>query len=661
VVLAVAVAFLLAIPSTPLFTPHEAPAVKSAVRAPGLPPMYPPGHPMPLQGLNGSVYDEQLGLTFTQNFTSLVYNVTAIEQKDPVSGTGPAYLLNGLSDTGYWYQVGVSWDWAPGQAPGTGFDMIYEVWNTTQGSVFPAGGGGGLLGFSGPVNPGDSVSIQLHFASGQVVMLASDRNTGANASVSYSSEGASSFVGLPGNTANYNGYFSGLMTEWYHASLYTGDEQKVIYNSSSPVSSAWMWIDEFGCTNSNCTTRSSVFFHYTPVPVKYTDPTFLVAFSAGGATEFSDAYAFITGSQSLASLTISYSVDGGGKHGPPILVYYSGGDQKAEPLGSANSTFLLDPGSNWTVSSSLPGSNGQERWKTLGEISGNATGAQVVSLVYCHQYSVNFSAGVEGGGTGYSPPTVSYIEFGETNLTSTGVTVWADAGSLATWPSDLQGSNGAERWATNSTVAVVGAPGNEADTYTHQYYVSIGASPPEGGAVSFLAGWLDSGSYAVLNGTASSGWELAGWTGTYPGNFTSARVPVGGPINESALFYPGLTMSVLGEGSVGYSYTNTSGSVSSGKLTIFAATGTTVDVMAEPSSPFYSFAGWSGGVLGGGEPQRQVQLSAPAQVTASFGYNFATVGISAAALAMAAVGLGSVLLTRKRKFARRIQGRPEMT
>lgn len=57
-----------------------------------------------------AVYDEQIGATFTQNFTSLAFNVTAVEQTDPVSNDGPAYLLNGLASSGFWYQVGVSWN-----------------------------------------------------------------------------------------------------------------------------------------------------------------------------------------------------------------------------------------------------------------------------------------------------------------------------------------------------------------------------------------------------------------------------------------------------------------------------------------------------------------------------------------------------------------------
>ncbi|MEM4093255.1 MAG: hypothetical protein QW837_09485, partial [Conexivisphaerales archaeon] len=55
-------------------------------------------------------WDEQLGESFTQSFTSMAFNVTAIAQESSY-GYGPAYLLNGLSNTGYWYQVGLSYDW----------------------------------------------------------------------------------------------------------------------------------------------------------------------------------------------------------------------------------------------------------------------------------------------------------------------------------------------------------------------------------------------------------------------------------------------------------------------------------------------------------------------------------------------------------------------
>src|SRR5579885_1564621 len=107
-------------------------------------------------------YDEQIGETFTQSFTSMAYNVTAVPQVDE-SGYGPAYLLNGLSNTGYWYQVGLSYDWS---GIGTGFAMVYEIWDPSGKSIFPTTGGGGVQGFSGPVHAGDIVLLNLYFGTG---------------------------------------------------------------------------------------------------------------------------------------------------------------------------------------------------------------------------------------------------------------------------------------------------------------------------------------------------------------------------------------------------------------------------------------------------------------------------------------------------------------
>ena len=55
-------------------------------------------------------WDEQLGESFTQDSTIMDMNVTAIAQADSY-GYGPAYLLAGLSNTGYWYEVGISFNW----------------------------------------------------------------------------------------------------------------------------------------------------------------------------------------------------------------------------------------------------------------------------------------------------------------------------------------------------------------------------------------------------------------------------------------------------------------------------------------------------------------------------------------------------------------------
>src|SRR5208282_3025195 len=159
-------------------------------------------------------------------------------------------------------------------------------------SIFPTNGGGGLKSFSGPVNSGDLVLLNLYFtANGQVEMLALDQNTEAQASETFSTEGATYFAGSPNAAANAQGFFTGLMTEWYHAKPYYGDESQVTYSDNSfNLSSAWMWMDEWQPPNGPTQFASSIQVTYL------SNPTQLQSFSSNGATEYSSAYQFITGS-----------------------------------------------------------------------------------------------------------------------------------------------------------------------------------------------------------------------------------------------------------------------------------------------------------------------------------------------------------------------------
>ncbi|MDG7037066.1 MAG: hypothetical protein JRN37_07560 [Nitrososphaerota archaeon] len=245
-----------------------------------------------LQGTNstasGPTWDEQLGESFTQDFASLAFNVTAIAQVSG-SGYGPAYLLNGLSNTGYWYQVSLSYHW---NGPGTGFNMNYEVFNPSGTSIFPTTGGSGMDSFSGPVNSGDLVFLNLYFdnSTGVVRMYAYDWNTGASASESFSSEGATYFQGQNGYSyANSNGFFTGLMTEWYHTNPYYGSEQQVTYTEQGfQFTSAWLWVDEY-----NTNTKQILFSTSTSTPISLT--TQLYPYSSNGAVEYASSNEFITG------------------------------------------------------------------------------------------------------------------------------------------------------------------------------------------------------------------------------------------------------------------------------------------------------------------------------------------------------------------------------
>ena len=265
-------------------------SVSSAVVSPpfkGLPTFHPQG--LPLARANPYLtYDEQAGTTFTQDFTSLAFNVSAVAQTG-LDGVGPAYLLNGLSNAGYWYQVGLSWKWpSANDVPLPGFSMNFEVFDQSGFSVFPTTGGGGID--SVQVNAGDLVVLTLNFAGTDVFMQATDWNTTSSATESYPAFGASHFLGLP-NMLSSNGFFTGLMTEEYHSAPYYGTSQPVVYQEDNyNTSSAWLWIDEF-----NTNTFQPVFSNATSSPISLANASMLNYVSFHGMPEAIDAQEFITG------------------------------------------------------------------------------------------------------------------------------------------------------------------------------------------------------------------------------------------------------------------------------------------------------------------------------------------------------------------------------
>lgn len=238
-------------------------------------------------------YDEQVGVTFSDNFPKLAFNVTAVAQSDPTTGTGPAYLLNGLTDVGFWYQVGLSYNW-PGSG-GTalhGFRMSFEVFSPyypyCNGSIFPTACGGGLDNLV--VNPGDTVQLSLQFSGGNVEMRAQDWNTGSAASESYSSEGASQFVGLD-SPANTYGFFTGLMTEQYFSTPYYGAGRQVVYRQTGLViSSGTLWMDEF-----NTNPLQPVFSDQKPSLVDFSNTVLLQYFASHGTAEAASSNELVTG------------------------------------------------------------------------------------------------------------------------------------------------------------------------------------------------------------------------------------------------------------------------------------------------------------------------------------------------------------------------------
>jgi hypothetical protein len=444
-------------------------------------------------------YDEQIGLTFTDTFASLAYNVTAVSQANS-DGYGPAYLLNGLTEKGYWYQVGVSWNWNPGTTPGTGFAMNYEVWDTNGYSIFPTDGGGGLAAFSGAVNSGDRVLLILNFTSGSVVMHVSDLTTGAVASIRYSSEGASSFVGLI-YPSDSHGYFSGLMTEEYHSSPYFGNELAVNYTSSTPLANGFLWADEF-----TVSPRSSVF--YGQKFVTFTNPSLIQTFSRNGSTSYANAKSFVTGALNEESLTLRFTVVGGGTgYGAPLLTYVLNGSTRTATITSTAASYMADTGSAWSVSTELRGGSGNERWMTSNQTGGTLTSFVSETLTYYHQYLCVFGYKVVGGGAGYSPPSVLFVQNGKPSTTAgLGISTWIDSGTDYNYSTSLGGGAAGERWeAGGTTSGVITGPLNPEVAYRHQYgltvsYVLLGGGSPSAPVLSGIA-LSEAFSFRVANST----------------------------------------------------------------------------------------------------------------------------------------------------------------
>src|SRR6266571_3139198 len=191
-------------------------------------------------------YDQQVSLIFSQDFSSLSYNVTAVPQQDSY-GFGPAYLLNGKSDSGYWYQVGVAYNWplATGTSYVSGYHFIWEVFYPNGSTNNPV-----LSRVPDRVNQGDTVRLSLSFSGSSVVMGALDYNTGASSSHSYTAGGGSIFKGSSSSRATRTP--TSLMTEWYHASPSETSMKQVTYSEpNAPISSAWICIGEYAPSNPN--------------------------------------------------------------------------------------------------------------------------------------------------------------------------------------------------------------------------------------------------------------------------------------------------------------------------------------------------------------------------------------------------------------------------
>ena len=597
-------------------------------------------------------YDEQLGVTFTQDLSSLSYNVSALAQTDS-NGYGPAYILNGLTAAGYWYQVGISYHWpAEGGGYNTGFAFSYEVFGPDGGAVYPSQGSG-LGTFSGPVHSGDSVLLSLTFFGSSVSMVAEDWATGASARESYLSFGATTFVGDRSSPSNSHGFFTGVMTEWYHVSPYSGNEGKVTYtNTDTAISSAWFWIDEFNPSSSG----PPIFYNETQSPVAFASPEQFYPFSSNGATMYGSAHQFITGQLNAASSRILLTPATTTSALPTFTADYtlSGLPQASSISAGQSTTVEADPGTTITVgvnASSIPSGS---MWAFSG-VSNSATfdAGTNVTYVFYQIVEEHVSYQVAPGGSPLPSSAVPELIYDlppsqpsatpaaaafHQALGATPVVIFAVLGSTASLNGSIAATDG-HRWAANPQGWAISGPDSIPDPIPiyEQFQVSVGYSVAGGGSLlyppDFLAnafgsqvsipisdrnstGWFDTGSRfsftQVINGSSSGERWLAAPAVQSPSPTPNAMAFVINQEQTISETYNHQYLATLGANdAAGGNLSRESGWINAGgNLNVTAS-----------ANPQWEFASWTGsgdGAYSGTNPSISILVNAPLAENATF-------------------------------------------
>jgi hypothetical protein len=187
-----------------------------------------------------------------------------------------------------------------------------------------------------------------------------------------------------------------------------------------------------------------------------------------------------------SQVTFNYQVSGGGSgYSAPSVTYTSLGLPQTVTAGPT-ATVWADSGSTYNYSTNpLTGSNGGERWQASNGTSGTISSSATIAPIYYHQYMMNLSYVVSGGGSP-TTPTFTASKFGSSTpvtLTGSATGSWFDASAAWSVTNPLGGSSGSERWQTNQAVSgTVSAASTTVFAYYHQYLQTLSYSVSGGGS-----------------------------------------------------------------------------------------------------------------------------------------------------------------------------------
>jgi hypothetical protein len=339
------------------------------------------------------------------------------------------------------------------------------------------------------------------------------------------SPSSTSQVGMFNVTYQANGYRTWTLSrnDGLPFQVYTDSYSQVIIGGYSPNPSSERW-----CFSSSCPgvaigygagNFSTTIVYYDLLAQQ---PTLNAIYGGSPTTGFS----YYTAPQNFGSVDAPYP-------------------QQAS-LSTAQQTYWILRGSQVSLPAVIPGGPG-ERWSAAGPTTWSiSVPYSMNSVSYYHQYLVTFGYNIEDGGTGYSPPSVSYSLSGSPQMTPAGGQTWADATGYS-FSSELPGSSSNERWEVSQQGSgLIASPGSVTTTYYHQFPILLsyeivgggGSSPPQITATYFgltvsavltglspgqqVPGWLDAGSTYQMQGTlpgstSSERWFGSGASGTIVG------------------------------------------------------------------------------------------------------------------------------------------------
>lgn len=252
----------------------------------------------------------------------------------------------------------------------------------------------------------------------------------------------------------------------------------------------------------------------------------------------------VANSITQVTMTVSYSVVGGGSPAAPTFSYVGDGEKKTYTLSMSPADIQVDQGSPWSVAPNLlSDSTSHDRWYSNGTLNGTAS-TQTILFLFYHQYLQTLSYSVNDDSSGYSPPAFTSVRFGSLahqTLEKSQVGYWFDSGFPWILTNPLPGSRDyVERWWTlGDTSGTIRAGSTTVFLYQHQYYLKVDSS--DGGVVMPSSSWQEAGksvqiTAAPLNSTYSfSNWIGIG-TGNYTGTDSSATVTMNSAIAQRANF-----------------------------------------------------------------------------------------------------------------------------